>query len=318
MEQIFQYIYQVYEEGSFSKAAEKLYITQPALSIAIQKEEASIGMPLFDRTQRPLRLTPMGKIYIHTIKKAQYLDRELSEQINDIRNLNAGNIRIGGTHYLNAYILPEVLAGFSKKYPKINVELVESGSDNLMDMLYEKKIDLTFNCNPQFLPDFKCHPAFHDTILLAVPESYQIHERLKGAALSFADIRKEMHLEADCPTVSIEEFQSVEFILLSKGNNLYDRSLKLFQQAGFEPHIKMSLSQLVTSYHLAEHGIAAAFVSDRLITGQISKASSNLQFYKINSELLYRQFYIMLPKKDYTSFATEKFIDYFANFMKHR
>lgn len=62
MEQEMRYAYEVFREGSFSKAAEKLFITQPALSIAIQKPEADIGMALFDRSRRPLKLTAAGEI----------------------------------------------------------------------------------------------------------------------------------------------------------------------------------------------------------------------------------------------------------------
>lgn len=71
MQQDFKYIYQLYLDGSFSKAAENLYLTQPALSIAIQKIEASMGMPLFDRSKRPLKLTQAGEIYIQAIKRCR-------------------------------------------------------------------------------------------------------------------------------------------------------------------------------------------------------------------------------------------------------
>ena len=71
MQQDMQYVYELYKEGNFSRAAAKLFISQPALSMAIQKTEASIGMPLFDRSTRPMRLTPAGEIYIDAIKKTQ-------------------------------------------------------------------------------------------------------------------------------------------------------------------------------------------------------------------------------------------------------
>ena len=111
MQQEMKYIYQVYTDGSFSRAAEHLYLTQPALSIAVQKVEESIGMPLFDRSRRPLQLTAAGEIYIGTIKKIMGLEQDLDRQIQDIQNLAAGEIRLGGSHYLNAYILPGVLSG---------------------------------------------------------------------------------------------------------------------------------------------------------------------------------------------------------------
>ena len=70
-----KYIYQVYVNGSFSKAAEALFVTQPALSIAIRKVEKAIGAALFHRGQRPLTLTPVGEMYISYIKKEMLLER---------------------------------------------------------------------------------------------------------------------------------------------------------------------------------------------------------------------------------------------------
>lgn len=307
MQQEMKYIYQVYQDGSFSKAAQNLYLTQPALSIAVQKTEAALGMPIFDRSRRPLALTPAGEAYINTIKHMMYLEQELDQQINDIRDVKSGHIRIGGSHYLNAYILPEILSGFSRKYPGVQIELLESSSAALSEMLSDHKLDLTFNCNPDFLLDFECYPAFHDMVLLAVPNQNPINQGLERKALTAEDIQKQKHLLTDCPTVPLEIFQDTEFILLSEGNNLYDRSIQLFSEANFKPKIKMVLSQLVTAYHLAESNFAATFVSDRLV----ADSESSLKFYKLDSELIKRLFYILLPRQNYTSFATRKFIEFF-------
>ena len=123
MQQDFQYIYQVYLDGSFSKAAEHLYLTQPALSIAIQKIENSIGMPLFDRSRRPLQLTAAGEAYIQSIQKIQSLEYDLNQQIRDIQNLNTGLIRFGGSHYVNAYILSRYWRDFVRNIRESNWKL---------------------------------------------------------------------------------------------------------------------------------------------------------------------------------------------------
>lgn len=313
MQQEMRYVFEVWQEGSFSKAAEKLYLTQPALSIAIQKIEKGVGMPLFDRSQRPLTLTPAGEAYIRTVQQTVYLEQELEQELGDIRDLKRGKIRMGGSHYLNAYILPEILSGFSRKYPGIQLELLESSSAVLAEMLDQRKLDLTFNCNPKFMQDFERYPAFYDTILLAVPESDPINEKTGSFSLSAEDVVRGRHLDEDCPTVHLEEFREVSFVLLSEGNNLYDRSIQLFEEAGFEPKIKMVLSQLVTAYHLAESNFAATFVSDRLVRS----GSGGLRFYKLDSDLIRRIFYILLPKRRYTSYATRQFIAYFLDFMKY-
>lgn len=302
-----KYIYMVYQEGSISKAAEKLFITQPALSIAIQRVENSLGLPIFDRSQRPITLTPAGRAYIHMIKETQYLEEEFQQQLYDMQELNTGKITIGGSHYLNAYILPKCLAVFTNKYPNIVIELEEHGSSVIAEMLSEHKVDLTFNCDPLLVKEYENYPAFKDTVLLAVPERHPINCLKKDLALSAQDVLEGKHLLSSCPTVNLSAFRDLSYVLLSQGNNLYERSMQLFKEAGFEPKVKLSISQLVTAYHLAENGFAAAFVSDRLVTG----AETKLKFYKLDSDVIQRQFYILLPKRKYTSLATRKFIEYF-------
>ena len=109
MQQDMRYVYEIYRQKSFSKAAQALFITQPALSIAISKLEASLGMPLFDRSTRPISLTPAGRIYLQTIEKTRALEQDLRHQLDDIRALRTGTITIGSSHFINACILPEIL-----------------------------------------------------------------------------------------------------------------------------------------------------------------------------------------------------------------
>lgn len=106
MQQDMRYVYEIYRQKSFSKAAQALFITQPALSIAIGKLEASLGMPLFDRSTRPISLTPAGRIYLQTIEKTRALEQDLRHQLDDIRALRTGTITIGSSHFINACILP--------------------------------------------------------------------------------------------------------------------------------------------------------------------------------------------------------------------
>ena len=85
-----EYVYAVYEEKSFSKAAQKLYITQPALSTAIKKVEKKIGSPIFDRSTSPIGLTPSGEVYIDAIEKLFALEQNT---INQLNNLNGDDWR---------------------------------------------------------------------------------------------------------------------------------------------------------------------------------------------------------------------------------
>lgn len=84
----------------FSKAAQKLYITQPALSTAIKKVEKKIGTPIFDRSTSPIGLTPGGEVYIDAIEKLFALEQNTLNQLNNLNGLLAGKLSVGGTIFL--------------------------------------------------------------------------------------------------------------------------------------------------------------------------------------------------------------------------
>ena len=312
MQQDMQYVYTLYKEGNFSKAAAKLFISQPALSMAIQKTEASLGMPLFDRSTRPMRLTPAGEIYIAAIRKTQYLEQDLSQQIEDIKSLKTGTVSIGGTNYINSYILPDILAGFNQEYPELKISLKEGSAYQMESMLKERTIDLSISCDPGIIVNFKGFQLFTDHLLVAVPKQIPIPEEILGCTLSAADIINKKHLAPEYPAVSVSSFKNIDFILLEEGNNLYDRSMKIFENAGFSPSVKIHLSQLVTAHHLAESGYAATFISDRLIKHE----DSNLNYFKLEDKESLRTFYILSHPDRYISNAVSAFIDYIQDYFE--
>ena len=312
MQQDMQYVYTLYKEGNFSKAAAKLFISQPALSMAIQKTEASLGMPLFDRSTRPMRLTPAGEIYIAAIRKTQYLEQDLSQQIQDIKSLKTGTVSIGGTNYINSYILPDILAGFNQEYPELKISLKEGSAYQMESMLKERTIDLSISCDPGIIVNFKGFQLFTDHLLVAVPKQIPIPEEILGCTLSAADIINKKHLAPEYPAVSVSSFKNLDFILLEEGNNLYDRSMKIFENAGFSPSVKIQLSQLVTAHHLAESGYAATFISDRLIKHE----DSNLNYFKLEDKESLRTFYILSHPDRYISNAVSAFIDYIQDYFE--
>ena len=185
-----KYIYQIYLDGSFSKAARSLFITQPALSMAVQKAEADLGISIFDRSTRPLSLTQEGHIYINTIKEIMLLEDNLHKHIHDVQTMNCGSLVLGGTHYINAHILPDIILGFNSRYPNIDVRILEHGSSVLIHMLEEHQLDFYFSCDPKLISNFPGYKVFTDQLLLAVPKSYAINDELRPYSFSASDICK--------------------------------------------------------------------------------------------------------------------------------
>ena len=301
-----QYIYTIYQEGSFSKAAEKLYLTQPAMSIAIHKVEKNIGMPLFDRKRKPLQLTDAGRIYVDTIQKMLLLEKEQQQKLNDIQNLVTGTIRLGGTHYLNAYILPDILASFNRDHPGVELQIMERSAYELSRMLTGRELDLTFNCSPEFIQDFPRYEMFEDNILLAVPADDAFNRKYARCALTAAQVKAGRHRQPDCTRLPLAGLADPELILLRKGNNLYERAWEMFAAAGVTPRVKLDLNQLVTAYHLAEAGMAATLVSGRIVKA----GSDTLCYYPLDSPLATRIFYILLPQNAYVPVAVRRFVDH--------
>lgn len=310
MQQEMKYIYTIYKKGSFSKAAEELYLTQPALSISVQKVEQEIGLPLFNRDKKPLELTEAGMLYIQKIEQIQHLEEELTAQLNDLTDLKIGHLKVGGTHYFNSYILPPVLAEFKRRFPGIDLELTEASSWELLHMVKENVIDLTFNCTPKPSDKLRRIPVFQDTILLAVPNLFPVNRLLKKASLSSEDVLARKFKNPDCPAVTMEPFADTPFILLTPGNNLYSRSMKFFKEASVKPNITMEVTQLVTSFHLSRAGIGAAFISDWMLT----HVHSEMSYYKIASPSAIRTFDIVTSGRNYLSKAQQAFIALFQNY----
>ena len=313
MEQDMKYIYQVYQDGSFSAAAEHLYMSQPALSIAVKRVEDAIGAEIFDRSRRPLALTEAGRAYIDTLHYIRYLEEDLVQRIEDLRGLQTGTLRLGGTHFLNCYILAPILASFTRQYPGVQLELSEDSAVKLQARLQRRELDLTFSCAPEIVENFEHRPAFYDHVLLAVHRDTPLPPELDAYSLSAEDVMKRRHLEETCPKTDLRHFRDVDFILLREGNNLFARGNQMFKEAGFDPKVKMSISQMVTSYRLADNGLGAAFVSDRLVRSR----RGHLRFFKLDSEHADRLFYFLLPKRDYTPFAVRRFIDFAAANIPH-
>lgn len=301
------YIYQVYIHGSFSKAAEALYITQPALSIAIKKVEQEIGAAIFNRNQRPLTLTKIGRLYIEHIKKELLLEQELAQQINDIHELKSGDLLMGGTHYMNAYLLPPYIAKFHTLFPNINIKMSETSSDQLIELLKDNKLDFTFSCDDEVIADFEHYPTFSDNILLAVPREFSLPDFLTSQSLTAAQIKNGAHLSANCPTIDFNQLPDCSFILIDAHVNLGSRALQMFDEAHINPAGKIKVPQLVTAFQLAKSGIGATFISDQLVRG----SETTLRFFKLQSPLAQRQYCLLLPERSYTSAAVREFIKLF-------
>ena len=143
-----EYIYEVYKEKSFSKAAAALFISQPSLSANVKRVENRIGYPIFDRSTKPLQLTEVGKHYIQAVEKVMDIENNLENYLLDLGNLKTGTLNVGGSNFFSSWILPPLIADFSQKFPHVQISLVEESTVKLSQFLQAGKLDLVIdNCS---------------------------------------------------------------------------------------------------------------------------------------------------------------------------
>ena len=306
------YVYEVYKEGSFSKAAKNLYISQPALSAYIKKIEKELGVPLFDRSMAPIHLTEPGEMYIQAVLQVKAIQNNLEQYFQDITNLRTGKISIGGTNFFCSCVLPDIIVQFKKQYPGINIDLFEVNSSNIQEELMKETIDLAIECCHLDTKLFENHIIGKENIILAVPRNYRINDELNDYRLSFQDIVENKHLSSNFPSIQLNKFANEPFVMLRKGNDMYTRSMKMCQKAGFVPKAVMYLDQLMTSYHIACKGMGIAFIRDSLVN--YMNFNQDICFYKLADELSSRELVLIRKKNRYLSRSVDVFINSVISF----
>ena len=114
------------------------------------------------------------------------------------------------------------------------------------------------------------------------------------------------HLQPDVPAVPLAAFQDTDFLILGKGNDMFRRSRRLFQNHGISPHIRLYLNQLMTAYHMARQGLGATFLTDTLV--RLSAPNEALVYYKLDDPNAQRQIFLALQRKGYRTKAMQGFI----------
>lgn len=302
-----KYVYAVYKERSFTRAAQKLFISQPSLSAAIKNVETEIGAPLFDRSGAEISLTEVGRAYIETAEKMIKLEEDFSNKLSDIYNLETGRLSVGGTNYLSSYVLPRIINRFTSLYPKIEVSLVEANSVNLSHMIEREEIDVIVDSFDNTMDTYQGYALTSEKILLCVPKDRKINEKLKEFRILPKGIYRRKCDFSKIPSVPIEVFSEEDFVLLKSGNDMYNRAMQIFEKAGMKPKISFSVDQLNIAYALANSGMGLCFVTDTLFRfGDLSK---NVDLYNVGGANFSRTLYVAYKKNKYCSSAMSKFIE---------
>lgn len=299
-----KYVYQVYQSRSFSKAAAKLYISQPALSAAVKKTEAKVGAPIFERSTNTIQLTACGEHYIKAVEKIMDAEMEFSMAADKIQQLQAGRLVVGGSNLFVSLVLPPIIETFSQRHPEVKIHLVESSTRVLEEQLLGGELDIVLD-NLNFDDHlFEKVVYGQERLVLAVPKIWCLDHPL---ALAAEDIKGGVHHLDTTQGVDVAEFADRPFLFLRAHNDTRWRAEKICSSFGFAPKIRLKLDQQISSYHIANAAMGVAFISDTLITRL--PPSDQLVYFKIDHPKTVRDIHFHYKSSRYVTRAMGAFIE---------
>ena len=300
-------VYTVYQEGSFTKAAKRLCISQPALSATVKKAEDALGHPIFDRSTKAVGLTDIGRQYINAAEQIILIRESLLRSIDDTEHLRRGSFILGGTTLIISHVLPQVLKNFGKVFPDVEVKLQVEPSTVLWEKLTHGQVDIAIDNALTKDPDHEYIPLFQEHILIGVPADNPINETLKNYALDPKMLEKPGCDYSVLPRLNIKRLASEDFILLKPGNKMRQIAHNIFTEQGVSPKIRFEFDRLTTSINFAESGFGICFLTD---TNLQYGSCKNLVFYQPDAWDADRHLYLMYKKNKYLSPATRTFIEF--------
>lgn len=301
-----RYVYEVYRERSFSKAAQKLYISQPSLSAMVKRAEQRIGGQIFDRSLTPIGLTPIGREYIRTAERITEMEEGFRQYLSDAGQCLTGSLAIGGTTLFTSYILPPLISIFSARYPGIELRVHETHTVALLRELGDGDLDLIAD-NGDFDPTLYAREPFRsEELLLMVPTDHSINAQAVDYRLTADEVRNGRHLPDGAPVAPLSLFKEEPFLLLKEGNDTRTRADRLCAAAGFRPKARLLLDQQITSYNLACYGMGAAFISDTLV--KHVPPMSDAWFYRLEGGLARRDICFYYRRSRYLTSAMLEFM----------
>jgi DNA-binding transcriptional LysR family regulator len=194
-----EFFLKIVEEGSFSKAAERAFRTQPALSVAIRRLEDEIGAQLFDRSQKTPALTEVGQVFHGYALRIIGLRDQAREVVADMRELRSGRVRVGANESTSLYLLPDIILAFRARFPQVKVEIYRHPSELLPREVLERNVDFALTANEPVDSDLLAFPVLKDELTLIMSPKHPLARR---DSVNVKDLGNEAFLAHNVKTAS--------------------------------------------------------------------------------------------------------------------
>ena len=271
------------EIGSFSSVAEKLNITQPALSKQILNLEKEIGTQLFNRNNSSAILTAAGEHFIREAKEILYKEKQLHRTMQKYKTGEKGELIIGTTPFRSSYLIPEIVKEIRNKFPGVQVKIVEAKSEVLRKEAEDGKFDLT-------IVNLPVDESLFDVILI---------ESDKLALVISNELLKNHSELQNKKEIDFKECKDIPFVVVSETQEMRKLFENLCINSDINPDISAEVISLTTAWNMAVCGVGATILPLQFVNEE--SYNKNLNVLKIKNTANLRQPAIITRKGQYIS-----------------
>lgn len=230
------YVLAVAEHKNFTRAAQKVFVTQPTLSMQIQKLEEELDVQIFDRTKKPIQLTETGKKIVHQARNIVNESDRIQDIVDQQKGYIGGIFRLGVIPTIMPTLLPMFISNFIKKYPKVKLKIEELSTQAIIERLREGHLDAAIAATPLELNGIKENVLYYEPFVGYIPPSHRLHKEAK---------------------IKVEDLDIDDILLLEDGHCFKDGILNLCKATRNydEDHFQLESGSFETLIKLSNEGL---------------------------------------------------------------
>lgn len=285
----------ILREGNISKAANVLFISQPALSQTLKRLEAELGTQILDRGSNPICLTYAGRKYLDAMSQVKTIQTELLNEINEINNEHRGLLRLGISSQRCIQLLPVVMPDFNRLYPRVRMDLEEHGSALLEKMLHDGSIDIALITTAPRYEDLEYILLESEEVVLMASEATTLY-----------------HQFPDGSEIDIASAKGEQFVSLTQNHSVRTVQDRLFQENSLNPVILIETDVLEAAKRLAASA-NAVMLCPYVFINQSPEVRSSVHCYHIKGLNYKRHFYFVHRKTLYLTHFMKDFLRILQN-----
>ena len=308
-----KYIYQIYLEKSFSKAAKTLFVSQPSLSASVAHKEKELGFQIFDRSTKPISLTPQGHIYLDMLEEMRECEKNMRLRVQKLTSSKHESIGIGASSGCAYYMIPSICGAFYRRHPEteVKIDLGNFGAESsLIERLthFQKldtgDLDIVFGYN--YDPNKYLAEVIYNERLVVAMRNELVTDELLPYAVTHKELLSETYTQ-DKEIRQANLFSSIPFLDFSKSVSTGQYMTKLLNEYTESAHKISNGRHSIVHFNMMRAGVGAVLTSDYMVA--LSGADNDLRYFVFPRDISTRKIYMISNKNAPLNPSAKKFTD---------